>query len=403
MSKGLISFIGNNFYGIGGAETSMFAVAEEFVRLGYEVEMVSLKQTSERVFPQGIKPLRFYDNRFLSRGDRIKRDLFKSRHWFYYMKDSNILGKTCIPYVGIGLKRYLKKTKAQTVISCVDEVHPFLYKSKNKHIKNKFYYFHGFGSYYLKLDEFYKKEMSKITPENALFVTEKIYEESKPYHKDNFLKHEIVGNTIARENILERSQIGDSLQDTKTKTDLSKTVLQGVVLTRISDDRWDGLMNLLKFGEFIRSEQQRKEELQIPYQKIIIKVFGEANRTDDFIREIDERDLQDVIKYCGRTDSSVAEIRNSDFVLDPAVEQSFGMVYLEAVFNGKMVFATKNSGSLEVLKDIPESFFNSSSDLYEKIMNLSKITREQLQKNYDLLYSRFSPEIVTEKLLKIME
>ena len=76
------------------------------------------------------------------------------------------------------------------------------------------------------------------------------------------------------------------------------------------------------------------------------------------------------------------------------------MTYLEAIFNGKMIFGMKNQGSNEVFKEIPYSYINSYEDLLGKIKNLDKIGIDILQKNYDIMYSKYSREVIADKFIK---
>ena len=75
------------------------------------------------------------------------------------------------------------------------------------------------------------------------------------------------------------------------------------------------------------------------------------------------------------------------------------MTYIEAILNGKMLFAMKNQGSLEVLKELPYMYIESYQDLFEKINKLKDIKLSDLRKNYELIYSKFSRDKITNKFI----
>ena len=79
------------------------------------------------------------------------------------------------------------------------------------------------------------------------------------------------------------------------------------------------------------------------------------------------------------------------------------MTYIEGILNGLKVFAYLNYGSKEVLSGIKDSFINSNEDLVEKINNLPNITKEELVKNYEIISSKYSNEVVASKFIDLIK
>ena len=92
-----------------------------------------------------------------------------------------------------------------------------------------------------------------------------------------------------------------------------------------------------------------------------------------------------------------------DAVVDFTRIQSFGMVYIEAILNGRMVFCYRNEGSQEVLRDIPEAFFDTNEELLDKLNNLSQVTSGKMLNFYDLIAKRFSRQAIAKKFVSFVK
>ena len=132
-------------------------------------------------------------------------------------------------------------------------------------------------------------------------------------------------------------------------------------------------------------------------------MFGTGDYVDEFEDMIFDAEIDDVIYYKGLTNSPQLEIRNHDFTVDFAFNQSFGMAYIESTLNGSKVFAYPNYGSKEVLSDIPDSFYESFDELTQKINNIKNVKKEDLEKNYDIIMKKYSKEVVANKFLELLD
>ena len=109
-----------------------------------------------------------------------------------------------------------------------------------------------------------------------------------------------------------------------------------------------------------------------------------------------------VIKYCGETNNPKAEMNKYDAVVDFTLNHSFGMPYIEAVLNGKMLYCADNIASREVLKGIDGCIYSSYEDLVNKIRKFPEITEEQLKFNYDKICETYSRRVLADKFINFM-
>lgn len=384
-----ITFIGYNFYGIGGTVSATKALAEALMEKNYMVELISLKKTkSEKLqMPYGLNVRALYIHGSKKKKELVKRLLRSKKSLRYLNDDKN--RNNLIPYVGYALEKILKNIKSTTVVSTRESLHMFLKNAKSKNIKNKLYFFHTdatvLKSSFPKVVEHLKNEQL----ENAIFVTESSRENYKKVNNyENYENSAIIGNTLASYSVLSKEQLS------KMKLDNKKSKLKGILLMRISIDRKKDVNNIIEFGKYLKENKKNN---------IVINVYGKGDYLEEFEKLVDENQISKYIKYKGSLENPQDEILNSNFVLDLSENQSFGMIYLEAIFNGKMVFCKRNVGSNEILRDIPEAYFSSYEELANKIAGIPEITKEQLIRNYELLYDRYSREKVAEKFIKLLK
>lgn len=294
--------------------------------------------------------------------------------------DSN--KKYLIPYVGFVLKRKLKRIKSRTVVSTRESLHLFLKDASSKNIENKVYFFHTF--YNVLQEQFVGllDKLKQIQIEKAVFITkagQEQYRDKAGY--SNYKEYEIISNCIESSKMITRDEI---------KPIKKKKRYHSVYLLRISKDRINDIDNLINFANFMKKNK---------FNMLTIHVYGIGDYLEEFLERIEKEKLNSYIKYEGLATNIKLELEKYDLVTDFSLNHSFGMTYLEAIFNGKMVFGMKNQGSNEVFKEIPYSYINSYDDLLNKIKNLDKIGLETLQKNYDIMYSKYSREVIANKFI----
>lgn len=382
-----VTFIGYNFYGRGGTVSATRSLAEGLLEKGYLVELLSLKKNRNRVeFPNALNVKAIFRENSRKPQDLIKRLYFYKMDKFkgHLRYDNN--KKYLIPYISFALKRTLEKIKSNTVVSTRESIHLYLKEAKSENIKNKIYFFHTSPT--VLKDQFIGliDKLKDIQLENAAFVTNLVrmqYEEELQYK--NYDNYVIVGNSLESNATIEKEEI---------KTVLPKKIYNGIYLVRISKDRVEDLNNLINFGRYLKEQK---------IKNIKIDVFGTGDYVEEFEQLLEKENLSKYICYKGLTTSPSAEIRKHDCLIDFSLNHSFGMTYLEGIFNGKKVFATKNKGSLEVLADIPNSYINSYAELVDSIRKLPQITKKELIENYSKMEKKYSRDETSKDFVNLLK
>ncbi len=384
--KNKITFIGYNFYGIGGTVAATRSLAEGLLEQGYMVEILSIKKAGKaNNLPYALNATYLYDQNSKKKSERFKKSFIWSKKYYSYLT-YDPSSKWIVPYGGYKLKKVLEKIRSKTVISTRESLHLFLKDATSDKIKNKVYFFHTQAEF---VEELFPNLMDKLKDANlekVAFVTDdnrKAMEEK--YGFTNYKDYWISGNTLERRNCVNIRKI---------KPVEEKDVYKAIYLLRINDERKDDINNLMDFAEYVKEHN---------INNIIIDVFGDGNYVEEFLNLLEERDLMDIIHYKGKTNDSPYHIRRHDFMIDFSLNQSFGMTYLEAILNGKMVFCMRNMGSLEVLKDIEGCYIDSYEDLVNKINNVHEISVERLQDNYRKIWDRFSRETMAKRFIEYID
>lgn len=143
--------------------------------------------------------------------------------------------------------------------------------------------------------------------------------------------------------------------------------------------------------------------LQKNIKNIVVDVFGDGDYVENFVNELVDNELTNFIKYKGKTNDSTYHIRRHDALVDFTLNHSFGMTYIEGILSGKSVYCMKNTGSIEVMEGIPNSFIESYEDLVNKINKLPTISVEQLQENYRKIEEKYSRKIIAKKFIEYID
>lgn len=393
-----ILVLGYNFYGVGGTVSATHALAEGFLEKGYLVSLLSLKQHADvKGFAKGLNMNSLIHERSKRKTELAKKIFSK----FYRNKGFFKYDTSYIPsYCQIGLRRVLKHETFKYVISTRESIHLILDSVKDVSDKQKFYFYHTDASV---LDFYFPGIMKEIVDkklDNAIFVTEKNrIALAETFGFKDYNNYLIIGNSLPENRLSLMDQIDDTDNIAEEKLGnlaqlkYIKKKTRGIFLLRVTKERADDIDRLIDFANFLKKEK---------IEDIRIDIYGAGDYVDElrFLRL--ENKIEDIIFYKGKTANPRGIIRNSDFVVDFSKAQSFGMVYLEAIFNGKMVFCRHNNGSDEVLKDCPECFFDTNEELLEKIRNISFYDQNKLHR-YELLAKRFSREAICDKFINFAD
>lgn len=385
LQQNKVTFLGYNFYGIGGTVLATRAMAEALLEKGYLVELRSLKQTKlAGSLPYALNIKAFYHAKTKGIRDKLKKLLRNKKHYEYLQYDKD--RKNLIPYAGYGLKKWLMNSNSQTIISTRESMHPFVYHYASPDVKNKIYYFHCSPTVFDEIFPNLTDELRKMKAEKAVFVTENNRQAFlEKYGFVPYEDHIVLGNPLDSFRMVERGDI-TAVEE--------KDVYRGMYLLRLSKDREADIGNLLNYGRYLKEHGCRD---------IAIDVFGTGDYVDEFLRIIVHEELTDYIHYCGQTSNPKFEFTRHDALVDFSMAHSFGMPYIEGVLNGKMVFCMRNPGSEEVMAEIPDAFIESFDDLTAKIRALPQRTAEELTHNYDLIAAKYSRAAIADTFVSYIE
>lgn len=387
MQKNKITFVGYNFYGVGGTVSATRSLAEGLLEKGYMVNLLSLKKVGNpKKLPYGLNMKYIYDSNSKEMSEKIKKSKiiwnFKKAKYL----NSDPAKEYLVPYAEYALKKALKSIKSNTVVSTRESLHQFIIDANSNKINNKIYFYHCQSAL---IDELFPgviQNLKKCNIDKAVFVTDKNRTDMEDdYGYNQYNKFLISGNALERQNCRNINKI-EQVQE--------KDLYRGIYLLRISKERSNDIDNLISFGEYLK---------QNSINNIVIDVFGDGDYVDEFLDKLEEKDLMDVINYKGKTNNPTHHIRHHDVLVDFSINHSFGMTYIEGILNGKMVYCMKNPGSLEVMSDISDAFITSNEDLVKKINNLPNITVETLQENYRKVESKYSRSEVASKFIEFLK
>lgn len=378
-----ITFIGYNFYGIGGTVFATRSLAEAFLEKGYLVELLSLKKNQKpKQMPYALNLTALYDANRNSPLNLYKRHFYRRKKLFSYLiYDKDMVNLK--PYAGYKLQKWLDETNSETVISTRESLHLFLNDAKSDLLKNKIYFFHCPVEIFETVFPNILDKLNACDIDKAVFVTET---NRLKYIEDfgfkNYKQHLTLGNCLESSRSIARDEI-TAVEE--------KDVYRGIYLLRISSDRETDIENLIGYGCYLRDNN---------IDNIIIDVYGTGDYVETFIERLVDEDISDYIKYKGSTKDGPKEIRNHDAVVDFSLNHSFGMPYIEGIMNGKMVFCEENQGSKEVMEKIPSAYIRSYEDLTRKIQSLPQLTVEQLQEYYDIISEKYSRDVLATRMIE---
>ena len=381
-----ITFIGYNFYGIGGTVNATMALAESLLKKGCFVDLISLKKLTkirhEPPYGLNMQYIQWDDSGSIR--EKLNRGMHRDPKNYSHLE--NDFGKEYLhPFVGYSLDELMKNIKTNTILSTRESLHLFLNDCTSENVKNKVYFFHTIADV---VDEVFPNLIDKLKEfqiEKAVFITDKNRIALKEkFGYDNYDSYVELGNTLIESKMIGREEI--------TPVD-KKEKYSAIYLIRISKEREKDIENLIEFAKHVKNNN---------ITNIEIDVFGDGDYVDVFLDLIESNDLSNIINYRLSTESPIEEIRAHDFMIDFSLNHSFGMTYIEAILNGKKVFCMENPGSLEVMEGISNSYIESYEWLCNQINDIDKISVEELQYNYDKIQEKYSQSIVAEKFLNFL-
>lgn len=397
-----VAVLGYDFSGIGGTVFATRALMEGLLEKGFLVRAYTLKQIREFKVPSGLalKPAtKEYGKRL---GEKIAQKAVWMKKNYSYLQYDPLL-KYIHPLAGKRMTRWMKNIHANTVISTRESLHLFLQSATSDMIHNKVYYFHTSAAVVESLFPGVMGMLQETGIEKAAFVTEKnrmALAEFWGYL--NYKSYVVTGNSVDSSRSLTENEICKKVDWMKENlhADRAASRRKGtdnttrcMTMLRINKDRSADLDYLLGFANEIRTRG---------VDDILISIYGGGDYVDEFLNEVDRRELDEYIEYCGETEDIKSVIADADVLVDFSKIQSFGMTYIEAILNGCMILCRHNEGSDEVLADMPDAFYKNYLELIEKIHGVKRILPEQLYDNYKAISKRYGRTAVVQRLISLI-
>ena len=397
IQKNKVTFLGYNFYGVGGTVFATRSLAEALLEKNYLVELLSLKCTAKpKEMPYGLQLTALYKANSRRKIELLKRGFFRWKGLYGHL-DCDCSRQNLSPYAGMAMRKKLENINSKTVISTRESLHLFLNDATSEKIEEKIYFFHCTAALVNELFPDIVNKMEKIDIGKAVFVSE----ENRQLYLDkfnfkNYKDYIVLGNTLESSRSVAREDIGaEEEDDNKKKVDEpQRDYFLGMYLLRISHEREADINNLIGFAKYLKEQN---------VDDIVIDVYGTGDYLNEFLDKIFDNEVEDYICYCGETSNPKNQMKNHDAVVDFTLNHSFGMPYIEAILNGKMVYCTENTGSREVLNGIDGCIYTSYADLLDKIRKFPQVTDDQLRSNYDKISKVYSREVLGEKFVDFLE
>lgn len=374
-----IAFLGYDFSGIGGTVFATRALAEGLAEKGYAVRMFTCKQMNNWQFPAGVPmhPMYFHYGRKLI--DKVKVKVIRNKkHYRHLVSDPALTAMP--PISGLGMTYWMKHIHANTVVSTRESLHFFLNEATSPMIKNKVYFFHTTATM---VDELFPGCIQKLNEMNlskVVFVTERNKNAlEERFGFNNYQQSCVLGNSLDSLRSIEREQI---------EAVGIKDKYRFCTLLRISKERAADIERMIQFAVYLKEQH---------VTNMRIDVYGTGDYVDTLRDQIEDAEVADYIAYRGVANHVSEVYREHDAAIDFSEKQSFGMVYIEAVLNGRMVYCRHNEGADEVLHSFPESFFETDAELLDKLQHITDQTVDMLQERYDRISDRYSRKAIADR------
>lgn len=418
LQRNKVTILGLNFYEQDDVVNSTMNLAESLLEQEYLVEAISLYRPATKRYkhPYGLNVRPLFWKTTPSRKERLTRRLHQRKSNYGHLKyDPKI--SSLDPSCGYYLKKIMNNIRSKTVISTRESTHLFLNDCKSDKLKNRIYFFHTPAE--SKEDAYSNvlEQIKNVNVEKAIYVSEndvKVWE--------NELGIKAPSSRVILENYLVRNQISNELNmdsefidgDYKLKEmsieDIppeERTLINefkilnlaniedkerhyGICLANLDKYYIDDIKAIINFGVYLKENG---------IDNIKLDVIGKGDYSYRFLKLIVKHDLFDYINYLGVNRNIIYEIKKHDFMVDFSANPSYNIHYLQGVLNYKKVFCMENPKSLEIFRDIPNTFIESDEWLCEQINDIDNVNLKEVYDNYRTVKDRYDDEIITRDLI----
>ena len=380
-----IAFAGFALTHVGGTPVATHALAEGLLEMGWQVKYVSVLLSVRTGTPPGVQTVGMSDvlHGHPAKGGMFSRLLPRRIKQCYLRYDHGRFPDVC----GVMLRRFLKSIRARVLASTRESIHLFVGEMRNSFVKSKVFFFHCQSEALCRNFGDAVSAIRRMRIGKAVFVTESNRRAlAQRYALCNFGAQCVLGNGLSSSRMVERNEV-HPLPVVNGDINICWPV-------RISEGRASDFENLFAFALYLKRNS---------IGGIHVSVYGQGEYLDRFLEKKDALGLGGIIDYKGLAGDMRSVYAKHHVVVDFTRAQSFGMVYIEAVLNGRLVFCYRNEGSSEVLRDIPDAFFETPEELVAKLKTVLEVTEDVLLRNYDLIAARFSRTAIAGKFVEFVD
>lgn len=230
IQKNKVTFLGYNFYGVGGTVFATRSLAEALLEKNYLVELLSLKCTAKpKEMPYGLQLTALYKANSRRKIELLKRGFFRWKGLYGHL-DCDCSRQNLSPYAGMAMRKKLENINSKTVISTRESLHLFLNDATSEKIEEKIYFFHCTAALVNELFPDIVNKMEKIDIGKAVFVSE----ENRQLYLDkfnfkNYKDYIVLGNTLESSRSVAREDIGAEEEDDNKRKLMCRSVITSSV------------------------------------------------------------------------------------------------------------------------------------------------------------------------------
>lgn len=144
------------------------------------------------------------------------------------------------------------------------------------------------------------------------------------------------------------------------------------------------------------------------HKSFSFNIVGDGDQMKPLEKYINKNNLQQSVKLIGRVDRNKVSslMSESDYFILISKNETFGLVYLEAMAKGCITIASKNEGMEGIIKDGVNGFLcnaGDAKDLEKKIIYINSLSNEKLQdisKNAIMTAQKMTDSKMADEYLK---
>jgi glycosyltransferase involved in cell wall biosynthesis len=163
-----------------------------------------------------------------------------------------------------------------------------------------------------------------------------------------------------------------------------KLIYNGVkIYSKYPRIRWgvnNKTVKILSIGALIKRKKfdlvfEAVKSLKDKHQSIKYFIIGEGNYSKYYEQMADDLGLTEVITFLGPMPhiQAMSYLKESDIFVLPSIKETFGVVYIEAMYHKKLTIGTKNEGISDVIKNNESGFLIDSSNSNELTVLLDNL------------------------------